>query len=636
MEYFRKIIFLVLLMSILAVMFIGDSKNISALKDGEEKVTTIKEWELLWEQPEDDFSFEEVNSFSNEYWLKINPKTGYPSAPKGINKAWIKIKVPESNEMRPALIINKLYAKKITIYIDGHVIYDVNRNYSLNIMEIMIPIERSEFNSTMLIEVSNNIDKIGIYEEIKLGEFTSLQKSFIKSDLLELVLGSSLILIAFFMIVSILFINRSFQPGWYSLFLVMLSVGVMILTYSSFLDKYFPEYGTFINVGFDIASSVLMPAFYYFFEQVLGKGPYGLITKYKKVQTGFAVIYTIALVFSFYSEFVYKIYYTHGYIVFGVSIIIGNILLIVSLIYECKNRNKEAIILSIGICIFAAVGLFEVIWYMYIDRMYSMNYWKISILFFISSLIIILVRRVMMNYHKALEYSRHIEIFNEELQRSEKIELISNLAASIAHEVRNPLQVTRGFLQLLGGRLHGTNEKDYMNLAIDELDRASEIITDFLTFAKPDLGNTLRLNVKDELNQIVAILAPWATLQGGVIIIQSSNDVFIQGNPSKFKQAIINIVKNSIEACGENGEISVEILKNDSDNSITIKIKDNGEGIDPEDIKRLGEPYYTKKTKGTGLGLMVTFRIIEAMNGVIMFESQKGVGTEVNITLPTT
>jgi two-component system sporulation sensor kinase B len=630
----KGLISLVALISFIGAFFTGSPSILAASGQGSDQ-SIITEWQMLWEQPGQSLTIEEVSSLSdNDSWFTVHSDGEYPSVPEGIDSAWIRFRLPELTQMRPALTINKLYAKEVIIYLQDKKIYERTRKYSFDLNEILLPIEVQYEGSNIYLYVENNVNKLGIYNEINVGEFTDQIKTYVKADIIDIILGASLVLISFFMIVSVLFINRTFQPGWYSLFLVMLSVGVMILSYSSFMYKYFPEYITLFNICFDIASSLFMPALFFFLEQVLGRGPFGLITKFKKIQTYFAVIYTVFLGLSFVSSEIHDFYYTSGFVIFGLSIIVGNILLISSVIFECKNRNKEAIILAIGISIFAGVSLVEVIWYMYIDRMYDMKYWKVSILFFLASLIIILARKVMVNYQKALQYSKQIEIFNEELQRSEKIELISNLAASIAHEVRNPLQVTRGFLQLLGQRLNSKNDKSYVNLAINELDRASEIITDFLTFAKPDIGKVVRLNIQEEISQLVAILAPLATLQGGIIKVEHDKELFIIGSSSRFKQALMNIIKNSIEACGDGGEITIKLSEDAVSGRVIIKVRDNGEGIDAEDLKRLGEPYYTNKTKGTGLGLMVTFRIIEAMDGSIKFISEKGIGTEVNITLP--
>jgi signal transduction histidine kinase len=319
---------------------------------------------------------------------------------------------------------------------------------------------------------------------------------------------------------------------------------------------------------------------------------------------------------------------------FGGSVIIGNLLLLIFLIKYCLQRNREAIILTSGFGVFAAIGVSEVVWYFIQDRNYDLFFWKWGILSFIASLAIILARRILQNYEQVVIYSKQLEVFNNELQRSEKMEIISQLAASVAHEVRNPLQVTRGFLQLLQDKTTNDKEKGFMVLAIDELDRASEIITDFLTFAKPQLEQTTLLNIAGELRQIEGIVVPLAIMQGGVIKVDLEADLYVRGNSSKFKQALINIIKNSIEALNEEGAIFIRAYMDEDTKNIVIRIKDNGEGMSEEDLKRLGEPYYSKKTKGTGLGLMVTYRIIEVMQGKVEFISKKGVGTEAIIQFP--
>ncbi|MNN57390.1 Sporulation kinase E [compost metagenome] len=127
-------------------------------------------------------------------------------------------------------------------------------------------------------------------------------------------------------------------------------------------------------------------------------------------------------------------------------------------------------------------------------------------------------------------------------------------------------------------------------------------------------------------------MLPLCHLNGGKMLMQAGEGLWVKGNSSKFKQAFINIIKNSIESLGDEG--SIQMIAYGVGDYVYIHIQDDGEGMDPEVLSRLGEPYFSNKTKGTGLGLMVTFRIIEAMAGEIRFESQKGAGTESVTTLP--
>ncbi|GMK46496.1 hypothetical protein PghCCS26_36250 [Paenibacillus glycanilyticus] len=275
----------------------------------------------------------------------------------------------------------------------------------------------------------------------------------------------------------------------------------------------------------------------------------------------------------------------------------------------------------------------DIIQYYSHSRNYEFTYWKWGIVCFVFTLVVMLGRQIVLSFEKVVTYSRQLEIYNNELQRSEKLDMISQLAASVAHEVRNPLQVTRGFLQLLEEKSGSNKEKNYMLLAINELDRASEIITDFLTFAKPQLEHVSVLNIANEFKHIGTILIPLANMQGGQIRLNIPDHLQIHGNSSKFKQAFINMIKNSIEALKNEGRI--EISGHMEGNRVVICIKDNGEGMTEAELVKLGEPYYSNKSKGTGLGLMVTFSIIEVMQGDIVFKSTKGIGTEVMVTFPT-
>ncbi|MGU3568412.1 ATP-binding protein [Paenibacillus sp. A51L] len=121
-------------------------------------------------------------------------------------------------------------------------------------------------------------------------------------------------------------------------------------------------------------------------------------------------------------------------------------------------------------------------------------------------------------------------------------------------------------------------------------------------------------------------------MHSGVLLVKASEHLTIIGNTSKFKQALINIMKNSIESLKENGKIELEAYE-ENDEAV-IRITDNGQGMSEEQLARLGNPYFSSKSEGTGLGLMVTFQIIEAMKGTLTYRSEKGKGTEAMIRFP--
>lgn len=596
--------------------------------------TTITEWEMKWEEDPDSTVQEASSHKKLGEWRSFSYKDELPVKPEGINAAWLRFRLPEFDMARPSLLISKLIANDVKIFIDNRLVYESRRNYPYNKNEILLSLSSNESNKMVYMLLQTDSSWLGLKKQIEVGENQTLSRDFMKHDMLDVVLGAALLFISLALFLCIIFLKKSYLAGWNSLCIVIFSIGLMVLSLSPYLHDIYREYGFAIYYLFDIASNLIMPSIFFFFEKIFGKGPFGLITRFRKIQVVISTVSILWLFASFTSDKINNLYTMSTIISFGGSVIIGNLLLLIFLIKYCLQRNREAIILTSGFGVFAAIGVSEVVWYFIQDRNYDLFFWKWGILSFIASLAIILARRILQNYEQVVIYSKQLEVFNNELQRSEKMEIISQLAASVAHEVRNPLQVTRGFLQLLQDKTTNDKEKGFMVLAIDELDRASEIITDFLTFAKPQLEQTTLLNIAGELRQIEGILVPLAIMQGGVIKVDLEADLYVRGNSSKFKQALINIIKNSIEALNEEGAIFIRAYMDEDTKNIVIRIKDNGEGMSEEDLKRLGEPYYSKKTKGTGLGLMVTYRIIEVMQGKVEFISKKGVGTEAIIQFP--
>jgi two-component system, sporulation sensor kinase B len=233
-----------------------------------------------------------------------------------------------------------------------------------------------------------------------------------------------------------------------------------------------------------------------------------------------------------------------------------------------------------------------------------------------------------------IEWVRNSIAINQRIQRAEKLELVSHLAASISHEVRNPLTVTRGFLQILeGGNYTQEKKKEYFSLAKSELDRAEGIIRDYLTFAKPSSHKTEKLMLKDEIQHILEIISPLANMNSITIHTELTNGS-IWGEAHLFHQCILNILKNGIESMELKGG-TLNIATKEVGKLIELTISDSGVGMSNEQIKRLGEPYFSTRGKnGTGLGMMVVYSIIHSMKGRIHVSSQVGHGTTFVISFP--
>lgn len=232
-----------------------------------------------------------------------------------------------------------------------------------------------------------------------------------------------------------------------------------------------------------------------------------------------------------------------------------------------------------------------------------------------------------------IEKVRQERVLLNDLKKLERLKIVGDIAASISHEVRNPLTVTKGFLQLLRGNDVPLEKKEqYIKLSLDELQRAEEIITDYLTFAKPSLENVVVVELNHEIDYIHKVLAPFATMNNTTIQIDRIEKLYVAADRQKLHQALINLAKNGIEAMGPEGILTIKLLETDID--AIIKIEDTGAGMTTEQLDRLGTPYYSTKEKGTGLGTMVVYSIIKVMGGQISVDSIVGKGTCFTIVIP--
>ncbi|KXZ12739.1 PAS domain S-box protein [Bacillus nakamurai] len=221
----------------------------------------------------------------------------------------------------------------------------------------------------------------------------------------------------------------------------------------------------------------------------------------------------------------------------------------------------------------------------------------------------------------------------ERLRKSDTLHVVGELAAGIAHEIRNPMTALKGFIQLLKGSIEGEYSL-YFNVITSELKRIESIITEFLILAKPQAI----LYEEKDVTQIMKDTADLLNAQANLVNVQihlnlTGNIPPIYCEPNQLKQVFINILKNAIEVMPGGGNIYVTIQPSDKDH-IQISLQDEGTGIPEDKLKRLGEPFYTTKDRGTGLGLMVSYKIIEEHQGRIHVESEVGKGTVFHLTLP--
>lgn len=221
-----------------------------------------------------------------------------------------------------------------------------------------------------------------------------------------------------------------------------------------------------------------------------------------------------------------------------------------------------------------------------------------------------------------------------ELQKAEKMNAIGQLAASVAHEIRNPMTVVKGFLQIFLAKDQMSDEEiTYIKLMIDELDRAETIINDYLSLAKPDIEQTEKIDACEVASKVLDLMNSYAMMSKNISVVPVLRDgVYIKGNKSELKQVLINILKNGIEAMKNGGVLSIKVFK--EENHGVFEISDTGIGMSANELNRLGTAFYSLKEKGTGIGMMVCYQIVERMKGRIEVQSQNGKGTTFKIFIP--
>lgn len=221
----------------------------------------------------------------------------------------------------------------------------------------------------------------------------------------------------------------------------------------------------------------------------------------------------------------------------------------------------------------------------------------------------------------------------ELLRRSEKLTTVGQLAAGVAHEIRNPLTTLRGFLQLQQ-ESNKLNHR-HLDLMLSELDRINLIVGEFLILAKPQAVHFQNRDVRFILGDVISLLDSQAHLHGVEFVLRASTDsAMVHCEENQLKQVFINLLKNGMEAMPNGGSIHIKLKHDEQLNRVRIEIRDEGIGIPEEMMPKLGEPFFTNKESGTGLGLMVSQRIIQSHKGMMDIKSVMNKGTTVIIDLP--
>ena len=221
----------------------------------------------------------------------------------------------------------------------------------------------------------------------------------------------------------------------------------------------------------------------------------------------------------------------------------------------------------------------------------------------------------------------------ELLRKSEKLAIVGQLATVMAHEINNPLTAMKGFMQLLK-LTENENNQGYINIVSSEIERIESITNEFMAVAKPQMVKIQLNDISVLIDQVLMLLQPQAMMNNIKIRIELKPGIpLISCEGNQLKQVFVNILKNAIESMPTGGEILIQVNILDN-NQVSIRFIDQGCGIPKERIPYLGEPFYSIKEEGIGLGLMICYKIIETHRGKVVIESEVNKGTIVEVTLP--
>lgn len=223
----------------------------------------------------------------------------------------------------------------------------------------------------------------------------------------------------------------------------------------------------------------------------------------------------------------------------------------------------------------------------------------------------------------------------ERIKSSEQQAAFVRIAAGLAHEIRNPLASLRAATELLCQSYTTDGDRRLFEIVLRESDRLNTLLTDFLSLVGRSKPKNVRVRLSDVVEDILSLFSRDPRVSGRIVIETFvSKGVEVEGEPSRLRQAIWNILANAVDAIEEGGKIRVVLEEDLEDQQAVFYVRDTGKGIPPEIRHRLFEPFITTKEKGTGLGLALVLSVVEQHQGTIDIESFPGEGTTVTIRFP--
>jgi two-component system sensor histidine kinase PilS (NtrC family) len=227
-----------------------------------------------------------------------------------------------------------------------------------------------------------------------------------------------------------------------------------------------------------------------------------------------------------------------------------------------------------------------------------------------------------------------VRVMEETARRQDRLAAVGRLAASIAHEIRNPLAAMRGSIQMLRSEMDGNSDQaQLMEIILRESDRLNKIVADYLNYARPRPAELKEVDVCTLIRETLKLLrnSPELTDGHGLKEDLPNESLMIKGDAEQLKQVCWNVARNALNAMPDGGEFRISAQRTDA-KRVQIRFKDSGHGMTPQQVERLFEPF-TSTTGGTGLGLSIVYQIIRDHSGTINVRSRQNEGTTITVEL---
>lgn len=223
------------------------------------------------------------------------------------------------------------------------------------------------------------------------------------------------------------------------------------------------------------------------------------------------------------------------------------------------------------------------------------------------------------------------KLISEKMQRLEELHLVGQMAASLGHEIRNPMSVVKGFLQILSEKNELYRYTDYLDMMISEINRVDSMMSEFLAFGRLNSGGVACCNLKDVIGAILPLIEVNANDLNQRVKVELAEVPDLELNEKEIRQMIMNLVRNGLEAMSAGGEITIRTFCEDQ--KVVLAVQDQGGGVPTHILENLGVPFTTTKGNGTGLGLSVCLQIVAKYHGEMDVQTSEN-GTTFYVKFP--